>query len=100
MKMLLLWALAATLVGGCTTTTTASDFVFLKTQVGPARCTVPANGACASCETACPALHQALCTGGSNVAATDRTAAACIKAASCVCVGRGGDAVPATEAPR
>ncbi|MDM0113506.1 hypothetical protein QTI66_15205 [Variovorax sp. J22R133] len=85
MKMLLLAALAAAIVSsGCTTSN--ADVVLLKTLTGPARCTAPVNGACAGCETACPALKQALCVGGSTTAATDGTAAACAAPASCSCL--------------
>ena len=52
MKPLLLSTLAIALLCGC------SDVVLLKTLTGPARCTAPVNGACASCETACPSLKQ------------------------------------------
>ena len=96
MKTLLLstWALA--LLCGCTTTTTASDVVLMKTQVAPASCTVPVNGACASCETACPARNQALCIGGSSVLATASAAPVCVQPAACTCVAlRDKDEVPA-----
>lgn len=83
MRTLLLSALTAIALCGCTTT--SSDVVLLKTVVGPAHCSAPTNGACASCETACPALKQALCVGGSSVQATDTAAALCVKPASCVC---------------
>ncbi|MDL9999365.1 hypothetical protein QTI24_12170 [Variovorax sp. J22P240] len=83
MRTLLLSALIAIALCGCTTT--SSDVVLLKTVVGPAHCSAPANGACASCETACPALKQALCVGGSSVLATDTAAASCVKPPSCAC---------------
>jgi hypothetical protein len=88
MKALLISAMAVALLCGCTTTTTASDVVLLKTQVGPAACSAPVNGACASCETACPALNQALCIGGTSVPATQSAVAACVKPASCTCIGK------------
>ena len=95
MKVLMISVLAVAVLCGCTTTTTASDFVFLKTTVGPARCTAPVNGACASCETACPARNQALCVGGSSVVATQSAVAACVKPASCTCIGNAVDPAPA-----
>ncbi|MDM0075566.1 hypothetical protein QTH90_14280 [Variovorax sp. J2P1-59] len=83
MRTLLLSAFAAIALWGCTTT--SSDVVLLKTLVGPAHCSAPAAGACASCETACPALKQALCIGGSSVLATETAAASCVQPASCSC---------------
>ena len=83
MKLLVL-SLGIALLCGCTTSN--SDVVLLKTLSGPAMCTAPVNGACASCETACPSLKQALCVGGTHVEATSSTAAACTKPATCSCL--------------
>jgi len=94
MKALPYLALAVTVLCGCTTTTTASDIVLLKTQVGPAHCAAAVNGDCASCETACPPLNQALCIGGTSTPATPGAAAACVKPASCTCVARTAVPVP------
>lgn len=84
MKPLVLSMLAIALLYGCTTSN--SDVVLLKTLTGPAQCTAPVNGACASCETACPALKQALCVGGTSAEATSSTPAACVKPATCSCL--------------
>lgn len=97
MKALLISAWAVAVLCGCTTTTTASDIVLMKTTIGPASCTAPVNGACASCETACPARNQALCVGGSSVVAAQGTVAACVKAASCTCIGNAAE--PAVAKP-
>ena len=87
MKLLLPSVLGTLLfVCGCTTTTTSSDIVLLKTEMQGPRCTAPAEGACASCATACPALNQALCIGGTSVATAGGAAATCTVAASCGCV--------------
>jgi len=83
MKFLVPWVLVVLALCGCTTSN--SDVVLLKTLTGPAQCSAPVNGACASCETACPALKQALCTGG-TMSPPDRTPAACIAPASCSCL--------------
>jgi hypothetical protein len=95
--LIMISALAAAVLCGCTTTTTASDFVFLKTTIGPASCTAPVNGACASCETACPARNQALCVGGSSLVTTQGAAPSCIKPASCTCIGNAAE--PAVAKP-
>lgn len=89
--LIVISALAAAVLCGCTTTTTASDFVFLKTTIGPPSCTAPASGACASCETACPARNQALCVGGSSVATAQGAEPSCVKAASCTCLGNSAE---------
>jgi len=84
MKPLVFSMLAMALMCGCTTSN--SDVVLLKTLTGPAQCKAPVNGACASCETACPALKQALCIGGTSAEATASTAAVCTKPAACSCL--------------
>lgn len=84
MKPLVFSMLAIAFLCGCTTSN--SDVVLLKTLTGPAQCTAPVNGACASCETACPALKQALCVGGTSVESTASTPAACTKPAACSCL--------------
>ena len=84
MRTLVLSMLAISLLYGCTTSN--SDVVLLKTLTGPAQCSAPVNGACASCETACPALKQALCVGGTSAQAADSTAPVCARPASCSCL--------------
>jgi len=84
MMRLVLPMLAIALLYGCTTSN--SDVVLLKTLTGPAKCTAPVNGACASCETACPSLKQALCIGGTSSEATSSTAAMCTQPATCSCL--------------
>jgi hypothetical protein len=87
MKLLLPTVLGTLLfLCGCTTTTTSSDIVLVKTEMQGPRCAAPAEGACASCATACPALNQALCIGGTSVAGTGGGPASCTVPASCGCV--------------
>lgn len=84
MKRLVLPMLAIAVLYGCTTSN--SDVVLLKTLTGPAKCSAPVNGACASCETACPSLKQALCIGGASSEPTSSTAAVCTQLAACSCL--------------
>ncbi|WP_213959025.1 MULTISPECIES: hypothetical protein [unclassified Variovorax] len=85
MKLLLLSVFAAALLCGCTSTTTSSDIVLLKTELQGPRCSAPAEGACASCATACPAQKQALCIGGTSAVAAGSAVATCAVPASCSC---------------
>ncbi|MBB3178563.1 hypothetical protein [Variovorax sp. Sphag1AA] len=84
MKLSLLSVLAALTLCACSTT--QSDLVLLKNHIEGPRCTAPAAGACASCETGCPVGKQALCIGGTNAAETASAAPSCVKPASCSCM--------------
>ena len=84
MRTFVFATLVLVLLNGCTTSN--ADVVLLKTLTSPAKCTAPARGACGGCETACPALKQALCIDGTGTDASTNAPAACTRPASCSCL--------------